>query len=379
MLNQITERRFRANPAFQLMAYDRLTPEGQAQLQPLVNSADFYGVLVNGAITKAVDPETALLVLTLQEPGVLPTYVRHRFGRTTNQAIARLVLDDILQISEGEQFLSGPAAHAIVYAPRAARQANSHPLVQLTQNALRYASKLPPMAHGELAHRLYIYNTMPRTAQWQQRLASPTAVATWLGVNGWMDNTWRRVDGDGTQGWMSWRNLRVEQRALPYKLYISPQPQQLAQVFRPIVEALGKQGVATFKIGKDVNGILRPDKMVAYLNDFEHLAATAQALQAVLAGCPAQGVPFSAPIDKQGIVSWGMDPPNAAQVFAGDKGESWRYWLAQQLAAGLQTAQLDAPAIEPWQYALDRLELDGIDTERWIPQQAMWDGYLAQD
>jgi hypothetical protein len=53
--------------------------------------------------------------------------------------------------------------------------------------------------------------------------------------------------------------------------------------------------------------------------------------------------------------------------------------LAQQLAAGLQTAQFDAPAIEPWQYALDRLELDGIDTERWIPQQAMWNGYLIQE
>lgn len=369
-LNPLLDRQFRANPAYQLTVYDRLPEAERERLSSLAETPDFYGVLTGNAHTKAVDPETALLVLTLQTPGPIPTYVRHKFGRQANRAIAELVLDDVLQIAVGDAFASGAQAHATVYAPTGPRAEAHHRLAELAHQALRYAQHLQGFSEARLAQRLYLYNGVPLTAAWHARLPNTAAVEDWLGLNGWM-HAWHRT---GTQdgGWMSWQHRAAGQDALPYKLYISPQPGVLPDVFRPIVEVLAQHQVPSFKIGKDAPGILRPDKMVAYLPDFDRLAALAEALQTRLPDCPAQGVPFTAPIDPAGLLSWGMDPPAEAQVFSPDLRESWRFWITRQLAAALRSAHTADADVEPWHYALDRLGLEGVDTARWIPQQTIW-------
>ncbi|MFO7680208.1 MAG: hypothetical protein R6X34_09170 [Chloroflexota bacterium] len=372
MIKKIVDRQFRANPAYTLVAYNRLSPYEREQLEQLAEDANFYGVMVNGGDSKAVDPETALLILTLQEPGYIPSYIRHKFGRTTNQAIARLVLDDVLQIAVGDDFLSGPKAHAAIYETAENQATSNHPIAQLSHKALRYAQAMPLMPHDLLAQRLYLYNTIPISAYWRQKLPSATTVEAWLGINSWMEPTWQRTDNGGSQGWISWHHRRSNRGSLAYKLYISPHPDIFAQVFAQIVEILGRHQVPSFKVGKDVSGILRPDKMVAYLPNLEELAALAQVLQAELAGCAPQGVPFTAPIDNAGLLSWGMDPPDSAQVFAEDGRNSWRFWITQQLATTLNLAKASDTAVEPWQFALDRLQLEGVDTKRWVPRQTIW-------
>jgi hypothetical protein len=347
-----------------------LSEPEQTQLQTLVEGGDFYGVLLGGGPPKAVDPETALLLLSLQNPGSIPFYVRRKFGRSANQAIAELVLDDVLQVADGEAFVSGAAAHAVIFDEAAARETNAHPLARLALNALRYAQRLPPMPHAQLAQRLYMYNTIPFSPRWERRLPDEAAVASWLGINGWMKRAWERQHSPEGGGWISWRRRGVEPLKLPYKLYVSPRPEALSDAFRPVVDTLARHRVPSFKIGKDVHGVLRPDKLVCYLPDFAALEAVARSLKEPLAGCPAQGVPFTAPIDGQGLLSWGMDPPPEAQVFAAGQRESWRYWIAERLATTLQTAA--GGNIAPWQYALDRLQLEGIDTEKWIPNQNIW-------
>lgn len=393
MIDQITDRHFRANPAFRLVVYNRLSDQEQSRLQELAEDKDFYGVLTHGSLTKAVDPETALLFLTLQEPCTLPTYVRHAFGHRLNEAIAQLVLDDILQVESKGGFVSGAAANQLLFGSSVSDSSPAHPLAQLSQNAVRYASKLPPMAHDEVVMRLYQFNTLPCTRQWRKLLSEPKDVEDWLGIMtesnssrremAWLSTSWQRVSNGSPTGWLSWQNRHVDPKELPYKLYISPKPQQLPERFRAIVETLAAQNVANFKIGQDAQGILRPDKMVAYLGSFEHLAATAQALQPILSECPAQGVPFTAPIDPHGLLSWGMDPPSSAQVFNGGQQESWRYWLAQQLATALKSVrgidessakeQDSANSTMPgWQYAIQHMALKGIDTERWVLEQTIW-------
>lgn len=395
MIHQITERQFRANPAFRLAVYDRLSRQEQERLQPLAEDKDFYGVLINGSITKAVDPETALLILTLREPCGIPTYVRHIFGHKLNEAIAQLVLDDILQVEHNDTFVSGIDANPLVFGAQTPTNSSLHPLAELSRRAVLYASKLPPMPHHEIVMRLYQFNMMPCTPEWRKQLSTPEDVENWLGIItnansgrrdvAWLAARWQRVGNRGqtTSGWLSWQNRHVQAGELPFKLYISPQPRHLPELFRPIVETLADQKVANFKIGQDAQGISRPDKMVAYLSSFEHLAATAHALQPVLSDYPAQGVPFTAPIDPRGLLSWGMDPPQSARIFNGDQQESWRHWLAQQLATALQTARsADETALEndspqranppAWQYAMQRLALNGVDTERWILEQTIW-------
>lgn len=377
MLKEILDREFRANPGYRLVAYERLAPAEQERLQPLGADGDFYGVLLSDGPAKAIDPETALLLFTLQNPGPIPGYVRQRFGGAANQAVAQLVLDDILQVADGGLFVSGAAAHAVVFGAAAgaesgASAAGSHPLARLAANALRYAERLPPMPHGQLALRLYMYNTMPLSLRWTARLPDEAAVVAWLGIDARLERAWQRQRSAPGGGWLSWQRRGLTPQPLPYKLYVSPRPADLPGAFAPVVDVLARHGVPSFKVGRDLHGILRPDKLVCYLPDFAALAAVAQALQEALAGCAAQGVPFTAPIDSAGLLSWGMDPPAAAQVFAGSSRESWRFWIAERLAAALQTAAAGGGSVPPWRYALDRLRLEGLDTERWIPGQKMW-------
>jgi hypothetical protein len=84
-----------------------------------------------------------------------------------------------------------------------------------------------------------------------------------------------------------------------------------------------------------------------------------------LAGTPAQGVPFTSEIGAEGLLSWGVDPPADSQ-WSGR--ESWRLWLTHRLAVALLSGKKsEAPGVEPWRFALERLRLEGVDTDSWTP------------
>src|SRR6185369_3495174 len=115
-----------------------------------------------------------------------------------------------------------------------------------------------------------------------------------------------------------------------------------------------------FKIGADAAGLLRPDKIVLYFADQQSLLQVAGALHARLPGVRAQGVPFSAEITGDGLLSWGMDPPARERVLAWHEPESWRLWVARRLALAMIAAQAAAPtsgegALAPAAFALERL------------------------
>jgi hypothetical protein len=397
-LKPLLAARFRASSAYQLILYDRLPSAQQEQLSELAKDDTFYGLLqpsadnqANEKRAKAIDQETALLYLTLrQEPGAIPAYVRRKFGHACNAAIAELVLDGILEIAlePAADFVSGAAAHGLLFQVEGSSASGStaghNRLVQLSYEALQVGQRLSLATVGELAARLYRYNTIPLSPAWQQCWPDAPAVAQSLGIQAggaqraYLDRYWIATGTGGYEsGWLSWR-IRSQTQSkrssvdLPFKLYISPRPEVLADVWPLILEQLAQAGVPAFKIGKAAHGLLRPDKLVAYLPHFAALSATAEVLEKALNGCPAQGVPFTAPIDAAGLLSWGMDPPQNITSFDRERHESWRSWITHQLAAAILEAKMPAAAVEPWQYALDRLQLEGIDTETWVPKQALW-------
>jgi hypothetical protein len=85
-------------------------------------------------------------------------------------------------------------------------------------------------------------------------------------------------------------------------------------------------------------------------------------------GLRPHGVPFTAAIAADGMLSWGTDPPGNR---SGTGGGSWRSWvtgrLADYLAAARPTPSEGVP-VEPWQIALERIRLDGVDTDTWVPR-----------
>lgn len=373
----------RANPLYELVLYDRLVAEERQALAALASSPGFYGVLrpaaADSALTaKSVDRDTALLFLTLREPGALPAYVRAALGDGAARTVARLVADGVLEIELDGGFVSGAAAADLLHETSDGKGGTGR-LAELSRAALRYGQALAVDDPLLLSWRLYAYNHRPLTPRWKRLLPSREAVERYLGIAPGDDRRKlldRRWTPTGSTAWLSWRaRSRGTAASAPaagptWKLYVSPLPEVLAEGFSAVLEALTDGRATHFKVGADAAGLLRPDKIVAYFPTFERLAAAAETVTRRLDGAPAQGVPFTSEIGAGGLVSWGVDP---ADEGARGPGESWRLWLTQRLARALLSARAAAAdGIEPWRFAVDRLRLEGVDTDTWTPGALMW-------
>jgi hypothetical protein len=391
-MDDLLGRPFRANPAYELVLWDRLEPAERASLERLREDPELYGVLRprgDGAMAegapglKAVDRETALLFLTLREPGGLPSYVRELLGAAAGRTIGRLVADGVLEVEREGAFVHGAAA----FEPGLAggeENGGGH-LAALSLAALRYGAALAVDDPLRLSFRLYGYNRRPLTPRWQRRLAGAAAVEGFLGIapgganRQRLDAAW--LPAPPSAAWLSWRSRREETAenapadgGATFKLYVSPAPEALAGSFGAILDALAAARAPQLKVGAGAAGLLRPDKIVAYFPSFERLAAAAEAMTPRLAGIAAQGVPFTSEIGGGGLLSWGMDPPpTAGQSWNGPM--SWRLWLTHRLARALLSARRspdEAAAPEPWRFALERVRLEGVDTATWTPASGLW-------
>ena len=90
---------------------------------------------------KAVGRDVALLYLTMEKPGKLPTYLRRQLADAFGRTIAELVLDGILEVETDGVFVSGPAAHRRVIGDGEAPAASGI-LARRSLDALEYAQAL---------------------------------------------------------------------------------------------------------------------------------------------------------------------------------------------------------------------------------------------
>lgn len=381
-LNPILERVFRSNPAYELAPFDRLPLEQQELLKDLTKDRDFYGVLLprtpGARGIKSVCRETALLVHTMHQPGPLPRYVQHALGDDSNHAVAELVLDGVLEIEHEGRFVSGSEAYSLIYASHAAPAPQGF-LPRLSQAALEYAQALAIDDTLRLSARLYFYNRIPLTPRWTRRLPSEEEVSDFLGISDpanrkRLQKNWSRVERSAPYtGWFPWQsrhNRPANRDRHGYKLYVSPLPEALPEAFHAVVEVLDDSPAHYFKVGCDATGLLRPDKLVLYFLDFESLEQVARDIALRLSGCAAHGVPFTAAITDDGLLSWGVDPLRDKGALSWQEQESWRLWVTNRLAAALVSARHNRPAdLQPWQFALERLRLENVDTATWSPTQ----------
>lgn len=388
---------FRASPLYELVPFERLTAaerQGLATLREIEEEPGAYGLLrprsaagLGGGLgVKSADRDTALLFLTLRDPGPLPAYVRRAFGDAGLRAVARLVADGVLEVDGGDGFVSGAAAlpwlTEKLTVPGGTKAAGGR-LAALSLAGLRYAHALAVNDLNEplvLAGRLYGYNAVPLTPRWQRLLGSDEAAESWLGIAPGGPNRRRLMRHWAalapSSGWHHWaartpaRSGAAVDSSATWKLYVSPLPAALPESFGMVLDALAAARPFQFKVGARAAGLLRPDKIVAYFDSFERLAEGAAAVGERLHGVPVQGVPFTAEIGGDGLVSWGVDPPASERSPWGGR-ESWRFWLAHRLARALLAARSE-PGPEPWRFALERLRLEGIDTDTWTPGALLW-------
>jgi hypothetical protein len=371
------EARLRSNPQYELVVLDRLAT---AERDLIDGDPDLYGVLRPYPGTeltpRAVSAATALLFLTLNEPAPIPAYVRVRLGEDTEATIARLVLDGVLEIECAGDFVSGARAGEILRLGTS--DAGQGRIGALSRAAGLYGQELAVggLPEDPLGLRLYSYGRRPVTASLAARLGEPAALEAHLGIDAAgparaaLDAHWVSTTAPEPAYWRSWRPRRSAHEDPTvhsfYKLYVSPDLDTVGVACTVVATTLARmRGVTGFKVGGDLDGLCRPDKLVVYFERLDDLHAGAGVVRTRLDGCPAHGVPFTAAITRDGLLSFGADPPASDEART-----SWRRWVSRRLAEYL-VAGVGHP--QPWQFALARLRLAGVDTDSWIPPSGLWE------
>jgi hypothetical protein len=226
------------------------------------------------------------------------------------------------------------------------------------------AARAGPSDAAALGQWLYRFGSMPRTPAYEREFGPDDEPLGALGLA--VGGPVRRrletgYEATTIQGWISFA-LAGEPPALSSacKLYVSPQPRAMPAAFPQIVEAFVQAGVRSFKLGRGIEGLLRPDKLMAYFDDVQQMADVARRLLRRLDGYPAQGVPFTAELGGEGLLSAGVDPP------PGDAATSWRAWITSRLAQSLVAQRRQAPP-QAVARALAGLRAVGVDTVHWRP------------
>jgi hypothetical protein len=377
----LKDARLRANPAYELVLYDRLSEAGKQALRSLADDPGCYGILrprEDPALSmKSVSQDVALLLFSLRSAGTLPRFAAEALRDECDQVIGRMILDGILEIELDGEMVSGPAAYSALARPANDCEAEG-PLAAMSRRAIDYAAALELTDPMALSARLYRYNTIPASRRWRALLPDDAATEAYLGLGDGpavhaLAGEWLRLPE--SHGWISWRskstaNHRPAQAQhggaeSTYKLYVSPAPGRLREAVQATAGAVARSNAMQFKVGKDIHGLLRPDKMVVYFRHFSDLQEVALKIMASLEGCPPHGVPFTAELAGRGLLSWGVDPPaNENGFWSGP--ESWRVKICKRLALALIQSGSVAE-VSPAGFALERLRLEGIDTTTWTP------------
>ncbi len=234
---------------------------------------------------------------------------------------------------------------------------------RLSLAALRVAASDPTADAAGTAQRLYKFGTLPHAASCDRDFGpddDPMAVLGLTRGGRARRALEARYAPTTLPGWYSFAQVPATRHvAAACKLYVSPIPAALGQAFPLIVDEFVRAEVRSFKVGRGILGVLRPDKIVAYFEDHAHLRAVARSLAPVLRGCSVQGVPFTSDLAGNGLLSWGIDPQ------LGASGESWRAWITKRLASSL-TAHPGASRDERIAVALADVRRRGVDPDTWI-------------
>jgi hypothetical protein len=243
---------------------------------------------------------------------------------------------------------------------------------QLSSHALDLAAALPTIEMARIARCLYHYGSLPRGPSIELNFGPGDDSMAVLGLT--RGGVARRklaavYEATTYPGWLSFALIPTPvlmQAAC--KLYVSPRPEALATAFPIIADTFVEMEVRSFKVGRGIEGLLRPDKIVAYFDNRSDLDAAADTLCERLYGCPAQGVPFTAEAGLDGLLSWGIDPPPGKEAL------SWRSWITKRLANEIVKARPSSDSVAV-AAALSGVTARGVNTALWIAdRRAFSDG-----
>jgi hypothetical protein len=254
-----------------------------------------------------------------------------------------------------------------------ASDVSSAPPDGLSEAALHYAGRLNIRQASDLAARLYLYNRFPLSARLRRSFPDAESVSAELmrhrpDIRRSLEQCWiEHYPAPGFGGWRMWASTRRRRplSRVTHKLYVSPDLENTSVAFCELVTLLTGTAVPALKVAREVDYLVRPDKLIAYFDDPAEMREVAAELRKRLQGVTAQGVPFTPFLEPNGLLSWGMDPPNEIEA------TSWRGWLCRELARAMVTANTADPN-ERIQAALHHIRQQGVDTQSWEPTKRIW-------
>lgn len=371
----LLENCFRANEDYELVLQERFVRSGAAALGNPEPNASVYGYLLptpsSSLVCREVSPDTALLFQTLRHPGPVPAYFRALFGTSTETRLLRLLVDSVLEVAHEGSFVSGPRARELLF--RQKSYSGSGPIGALSIEALRYVEALGGLTVQQTTTRLYGFGRRPMTPA--QKRAFPDSKSN--GLSGFLGpapsalGAYWALSQSANPYWTMWRPIWNNDNTEPvrFKLYISPGLNDIAETFKASAGVLGQSvGVRGLKLGRGLPGLTRPDKLIAYFSRIDDLQEAGLRLYSQVHGSSVHGVPFTAEFSPDGLLSWGADPPPSPAGWT----KSWRMWLAGKLATHFEAARLSNAPIPLWRFVLDRLRLDGVNPDTWMPAADLW-------
>jgi hypothetical protein len=247
---------------------------------------------------------------------------------------------------------------------------STDPIVGLSFRAIRYAQLIGESNAGILAQRLYSYNAeVP--AEWMVKAyESKSAVEIWnlkrvlmtiaeggqysLSSNGnWVYAKRNTFD--------SQTNTRAR---FHYKLYVSPVYNNFRQALIVIAKLVTLINPFCFKFGNDLQGCLRPEKIVLYFEDWDQLKAAAALLEKEMVNLTPLGVPLSCPLDNRGLLSFGVDPISN-QKYRSLNPVSWRVWLANKMADDITKFGSHGNCEQLLKFLRNKFRQRGLDMNCW--------------
>ena len=369
----------RASPEYEVVPIERLSEPERLFVRAAAGATTEDVILRpvgdDGLPPKTACHRTAELIRALRVPGRLPSDVRAELGAELQDTVSALVLDRVLEVEWDGRFVSGPGAQPLVLDGETPEP--SGVLARLSMAAIDYAAGLHISSPSDLATRLYCYGVLPLSPRWRRRLGDPAVGVNRIGSARSRRAGWTMVKrADDRDPWTAWHQRgtrRRDPRAATYKLYVSPRPESLAEALGRVLDEGQRLGAFHLKVGGTLPTMLRPDKLVLYFTSQANLHAAAQILGGVLDGCPAHGVPFTAELTPDGLISWGIDPDGTAPDAPSGAAESWRVWVCSRLAVALIAADaVDASGVRARNFALSRIAIEGVDVATWTPVGRAW-------
>lgn len=235
--------------------------------------------------------------------------------------------------------------------------------------AIQLAAQCTHIGAEGISSFLYKYNTRPLTLKLNKAFSSAFNIEKMIDEKLALTTDWEKHEGKNgpLNYWLSWsKKTSTSLDTNPkYKIYLGITFEDLLEHLKTLSALLSKSPCHSFKIGRDLPNLLRPDHFVCYFTTQEEALATCEKLLPLTNKKVATHyVPFTSPLPNQHIISWGIDHPIE------DNQNSWRQWVCNMLANLLTALHDEQKELFKDPLALSeclsaKLLSSGIDSTRW--------------